>query len=42
MFYQTLLSLLGMGPENEEWPQQVVGYRAGDGTGGIEYGEEMG
>lgn len=29
-FYQDMLSVLGMGPDSEEKPQQVVCYRTGD------------
>lgn len=35
MFYQNLLSLLEMGPQSEERPQQLVSYRAGHKTRGL-------
>ena len=35
MFHQDLLSPLEMGAENEERPQKIVCYRAGDETGGL-------
>lgn len=34
IFYQGLLSPLGMGAESEERPQPMVCYRASDETGG--------
>jgi len=39
MFYQYLLSSLGMRIESEGRPQQVVCYRAGDEPGGFDMEE---
>lgn len=39
MFYQDLLSFSEIGVENEETPQHVVGYRAGDDAWGLDLEE---
>lgn len=36
MFYQDLLSPLGMRTEDDDWSQQVVYYRAGNETRGLD------
>lgn len=39
VFHQDLLSLLGIGAESEERPQQLVGYKPGDESGGLDLKE---